>query len=197
MDKKVVISSEFKDAVFLKYKANRRISIRDEITDVKDPVFNILNMIINVNALPENTKVYCDRDIDQFMIPVEFKDLVLPNSVRYDVGNRSSKDLLVRTKGTGVADYNEYLNSIARIRALYRKSSDEDLVPLSDLRKDVSFEDVRSRAAFKGKEEYIVHYEGVPFVPILLSKGKEFFEDHYYNVAIDEPLQEFINTLHN
>lgn len=197
MDKKIIICEELRNAVIKRYKDNRRVSVKSDKDDIEDPVNTIFDMVEAINCLEENTFMFLNRHISEFVIPAEFKDFVLPNSVRYDVGNRSSTDILYRLSDKKAPTYTEYLNAIARVRALFRKGSEEDLVYLSELRKDMSFEDVRSRAAFVEGQSFVTRYEGIPFIPICLTFGKQFFENHYYNVTIDEPKTEFVNTFHN
>lgn len=174
---------------------NRRISVgREDISKDVKVIFEVINYI---NSQPENVTRILDRNIDEFVIPVEFKDFVLPNSVRYDVGNRLSIDLLVRSNLKTKQDYNVYLNSISRIRAAYRKGSQEDLVMLKDLRKDVSFEDVRERASFNIDGKFFTKFEGIPFIPIRLNFGSQFFDRCIFNVEDFYPVAEFVNTLNN
>lgn len=176
--------------------SNRRVTT--SLTEVTEDVMNIMDVIRLINSQPENTTRIMDRNIDEFVVPQEFKDFVLPNSVRYDVGNRSSKDLLVRSGINKIkVTYNTYLNSISRLRSVYRKGSQEDLVNLSDLRKDYSFEDVRSRASYDNLDYYKTNYEGLPFIPIRLTDGYQFFEDYHFNMDDIVPVKDYINTLNN
>jgi hypothetical protein len=203
MDMKEVIysdiyanSEEYYDQIALRLYNEKKIRV--EFRDVKDNVKFIGETILAVNSKPENTLIIAERPISEFVIPSEFKDFVLPNAVRYDVGDRRLDDILVRPDIADVVsiDYNKYINAITFIRGLQKKGWNEDLLTLDSLRKDVTFEEIRSRMAVKcliNKKWVVkVNYDGVPFIPVGIKYGFGFFGESYFNADDEKVCKDYL-----
>lgn len=195
-----VNSEEFKDDVTSRVIASKKIKV--EAKQVKPVVSALIDYFHYFNTFKENTHTILDRPISEIVVPAEFKDLLLPNAVRYDCGDRRNVDILVRhdTIEDTSKTYNDYINLIGQYRGFFKRAWNEDLVTLDSLRVDRSFEEVRSRAAVKLENETIhgifVNYDGLPYIPLVVNQGFGFFGLNYWNYDDEAVTKDFIINLY-
>lgn len=190
-------TDEFYDQIAVRLYNEKKVRI--DLDKVKTAVKTVGSTILTVNSKPENTFIIAERPISEFVIPSEFKDFVLPNAVRYDVGDRRAIDILVRPEIDGLSeiDYNKYVNAITLLRGIQKKTWNEDLLTLDSLRKDVTFEEIRHKVAVKlilpnKKTEIKVNYDGTPFIPIGVKYGFGFYGDNYWNATVEEVCKDYL-----
>lgn len=176
----------------------KRISAKvEEIDDAWDIVNKVMSL---VRSLKEDDDYLLGKHVSEFMIMNELKGLVLPKSVRYQLSNRRCKDLLIREEfdinipSFSNVSYSSYMDAVATLRRFVKKSGNDEMTPLSSIRKDATLNDVIDIACINGK----VKYDGTPFVPVVLDAGLDImFKDTYYNSDCAEVIEDFIINLIN
>jgi hypothetical protein len=173
----------------------RRISVKDE--DVKNLVHTIFCYIHYFNSLAEDTRMIDSREISEWPILNEFKDFIMPNSVRYESGNRQFADVLVRNTEPIEGfkpNYTNYLDTLSRFRGIFKKDASDNRVMLDSLRVDRSFEEIRSIAGNAVKLNK-VHYINDPFVPVPVNCMAVLTHDYYWNAEAIAVVSDYISKL--
>lgn len=176
----------------------KRISAKvEEINEAWTIVDSVMAL---VRSLKEDDDYLLGKHVSEFMIMNELKSLVLPKSVRYQLSNRRCKDLLIRedydinTPLFSNVTYSNYMDAVATLRRFVKKSGNDEMTPLSSIRKDATLNDVIDIACINGK----VKYDGTPFIPVVLDDGLDImFKDTYYNSDCAEVIGDFIINLIN
>lgn len=186
---------EYKDVFYSRALNQRRISVKDdEVRKLVDTIFKYLHYF---NSQPEDTRMIDSREISEWPILNEFKDFVMPNSVRYESGNRQFSDVLVRNYESIEGfnpNYIEYLDVLSRFRGIFKKDASENRVMLDCLRVDRSLEEIRSIAG-NTIDGNTVHYTNDPFIPIPVNCMDVLTNDYYWNANADEVVSDYISKL--
>lgn len=197
MYKNLITIKEF--AAFEKRaKSQKKISRVDEGISGLKTIFNYINFW---NSYTPDVTTIENRDVEDILIPEEFKDFIIPNSVRYEAGDRVYSDLLVRPEFQCVDkddkfdyDYNEYLDACHAFRGLFKRDFNSGYVSLASLRVDKSFENVRAVSGIydPNSSEVICHYMSSPFIALELANWSMFVRPLYFNATASEVLDNYV-----
>lgn len=184
-----VTSSEKRNAVDLVKAFKEAIASRKKIRldvekDGTPKVFNAIDVIIKMieflnsfssdeESLPDGTR------IDDFQIPVEFKDFILPKSVRFVAGNKTFTDLLDRQvelenvksfANCWTSKLLEYNMAVAELRSITKESEVDRLVTVGSVRVDKSLSDVIDCAFTTSEhhEEILIGVNAEGCIPVKL-----------------------------
>lgn len=172
-----------------KVGANKNSNAQQQIEDV---VGIIINSIEYFNSLPADIVTLDGIKIEEIYVIDEFKDLVMPASVKVDPLDFNCQELLVRPQSDYVFSREEFINAQLTFRMWFNTNMKDDVSTLDQLRKKVSFSDVVDRAAYPVNGEYVCNVYGrMPFIPICLNYGAGFYKSSYYNITADELIKEY------
>jgi hypothetical protein len=187
------VIKRFYESYVKRFDARKQIRVSRE--EFEPLIVKVFAMIQYFNSLEEDTTFVLGRDHDQVLVPVEFKDLVWPMSIRFEAGKREFVDLLpqrpVVLDEKNIPSYRDYMDAIARLRGIFKKGAMDDLVKLSDIRKHVSVADVFNRMEFEKK----VHYDGIPFLPLNMKIAPNFANSWYFNTDSFEVVDDYVRNL--
>lgn len=195
----------------------RFIANRDnpEDNEVRNLIEAIFGYIVNFNSLDEDTTIINNHPLSDWPVLNEFKDLILPNSVRWKSGDKSYNDVLVRVthkdfvdtkKGiykkidVSKLDYLDYLDKLSQFRSLFKKDASSDYVSLESLRVDKSVTDVIDYVVIEDGTSKRCHYDTTPFIPVIKLKldnsiYSTLFKDWHYSADVDEVVDVFVSKL--
>lgn len=191
-------SDEFINAYASRALAQKKTSRKSN--EVEDVVRKIFGYIKYFNGQPENTTMISGHELSNWPILNEFKDFIMPNTVRYEAGNRLFNDVLVHSElikddpENPKFSYSEYVNLLSEFRNFFKKDATDGKVMLDTLRVDKSFEDVRAVGARYG-EEVLCHYVGDAFIPVPLKCLDVFVKDAYLNASDVEVVSDYLARL--
>lgn len=188
---------------------------KPEDNEVRELIDAIFGYIVNFNSLDEDTTIINNHPLGDWPILNEFKDLILPNSVRWKAGDKAYNDVLVRVthkdyvdveKGihkkvdVSQLDYLDYLDKLSQFRSLFKKDASSDYVSLESLRVDKSIADVIDYVIVEDEDSKRCHYDTTPFVPVIKLKldnsvYSALFKTWYYSADVDEVADVFISKL--
>lgn len=180
-----------KDLIIEKVKANARIKV--DATDVESKISKLFLYIEHFNSLPEDTSIIEGHQLEEWKILNEFKDFVLPNSIRYESGSRTYTDLLGKREKNGFKpSLNEYNDLIARFRNYFKKDTNDNFVSLASLKINRSFEEVRQIISV-GDD---VRYMDNPYIPLPVNDGVRcLFSKFYFNSTIEQVVDDYVAKL--
>lgn len=171
--------------------AEKQMSINRKM-HVKGITQTIFHHIMYFNSLEEDTMNIDNRPIESWIVLNEFKDFVLPNSIRFENGNRLFEDLLSRASSDFIPNYNDYHDALKEFRNWYKKDANDNIVKLSDLRVNKSLSEVWPIIAdANGKVRYLDN----SFVPIIINQLNVGQKDYYYNNDISIILDDYIKDI--
>lgn len=162
--------------------------------DVEKTITTILKNINLFNGLYEDESILNGVSIDEIDIPEEFKDIILPNSVRYDTAYRAMSDILKRnTRSTLKFNINEWKDNCDAFRSYFKMDATTSIVKLSDLRVNKSLADVFNQFV---TEDGHVHYADTPYIPIALDDitaicGKK---NRWFNYDVNDMINEYFSN---
>lgn len=146
------------------------------------------------NTVTENQTRILDESFDNILILNEFKDFVIPRTVRYIPSLYWSADLLKRTgvNGNGL-DIDEFIKLSNHIRRWFKKDARSEVTSLSALKVNASLADVLANVAYKGR----VSYNDKAFVPLEIYDAclGYLFEPDYFNTKADKVLEKYIDRM--
>lgn len=183
-----------------KVRSNLKIRLNDRFDkdkkviydEVRDKVSLLFSYIQFFNSLPEDTVIIDGHPIEDWKILNEFKDFLVPNSVRYESGNRTYVDLLIRETYEFTPNFNEYSDLISRFRNFFKKDANDQFVSLASIRINRSFEEVRHLITLHD----MVRYMDNPYIPIQVLNGVEcLFSNFYFNSDIEQVVQHYVANL--
>lgn len=182
-----------------------------------------LNIIVDhinyFNSLPYDTTIIGNHLLSEWVILNEFKDFIVPKSVRYESGNLQFVDLLYRKVVKFQPNFSAYNNALEQFRGMFKKDASSDYTPLDNLRVDKSFEDVRSRIYFveteeieyevqdpkdekklikktKTQEKTFCRYIAESYIPLRLENVFDpFVHEHYFNANVSTVVEDYINQI--
>lgn len=187
------------DYFISKVKSNLKIRIPEKVIDhdksiseVDEKVEKIFEYINFFNSLPEDTTIIDCHPIEDWKILNEFKDFIIPNSIRYESGNRTYVDLLCRSSSDLKPSFNDYSDLISRFRNFFKKDANDQFVTLASLRINRSFEEVRQLLSISGR----VRYMDNPYIPIEVNNEIVcLFSDYYFNSDVEQIVQHYVANL--
>lgn len=153
-------------------------------TGIRTNLERIFKYIAFFNSLDEDVVFVEGRTINDIPIIAEFKDFIIPNSVRLVAGDRRYPDMLERDLKPEEFEfsYGEWMVLLTQFRGYFKKDLSSDMVMLSDLKLNKSVTDITDVVPVNGK----VKYEGVPFIPIWLKDlYTPMFNSTAANLTID------------
>lgn len=145
----------------------RRVNVDED--HIKEWVKTIFEFINGFNRMGE-TDTFCsflNRPTNQIEIMEEFKDFISPASIRLSPDVWFTQDLVERYQ-PGVMEpksYDNFINSQANIRRIFKSDLNSRMVTLESLRKKVSLVDALPKVSVKGK---VQDGDGKGFVPYYL-----------------------------
>jgi hypothetical protein len=168
-----------------------------------DYVLNLLKQIFAYldvfNALGEYAVQVFDIPLTDIPVLKEFSDFVIPKSVKIDAADLDCVEMLEAPtlKISKSMSYADYLNTLMDFRSLFKSDLTNDVVKLADLRKVVSWSEIRNVAAYEfeaeGKKEYFTHQQDVPFVPVKLSPIMSgTMKERFFNITLTEELDDYL-----
>lgn len=199
LEKEMVITPALEkktDAIFQKYVSRTLATARRRVneSDVKR-VLNIILADVNLfNSLAEDESILNGVSIDEIDVPDEFKDVILPNSVRYDTAYRAMSDILHRNPRSVLKfNINEWKDSCDEFRSFFKLDATTSITKLSDLRVNKSLADVFNQFV---TEDGHVHYADTPYIPIALDDitaicGKK---NRWFNYDVNDMINEYFSN---
>jgi hypothetical protein len=176
--------------------AQKKISRKPE--EVEKVVRRIFDYIKYINGLPEDTTIVLDHQLSDWPILNEFRDFIMPNTVRYEAGNRLFSDVLIHSEPYGgdvsQLSYSEYVDLLSEFRNFFKKDASDGKVMLDTLRVDKSFEDVRAVGACCWHKMYC-HYNGDAFIPVPLKCLNVLVRNTYLNASDVEVVSDYLSRL--
>jgi hypothetical protein len=194
-------SKEFADKAFSQKKINVNESIVQQIVE------KIFKHIHYFNSLKADEAIIDNHPLSDWVILNEFTGFVMPNSVRYESGNRIYKDLLSRPTSDFKPDFQDYIMALSKFRGLFKKDALSDVTNLGNLRVDKSFEEVRPHItvsvskddmslAFEDDKTNVVRYVDNPFIPIPVEGLYNFVDASIYFTASEKQVvADFISNI--
>lgn len=182
-------------------KSFAKVSVpKDEKGDyVERTLISILDYIDYFNALGEYAVQVFDIPLEEIPILNEFKDFVLPKSVKINAADLDCVEMLIQPdikvkKGMNYADY---LNKLMDFRSLFKEDISNNVVKLSDLRKAVSWSEIRDVACYQFESDegkvFFAHEGDNPFVPIQLTPTMAgTMKSRYFNITLNEMLDDYL-----
>lgn len=191
---------------------NRKISKGDELPSLVDRIVGSINYFNSFDEFHYSLEDDAHTSFDKIPILNEFKDFVLPRSVRFEPGNLKTKDLLLRpilddeegrrskdaakkVSGKFKFDFYSYMMDIHNFRRHFKKDANSDVAMLDVLKKHISFTEALEHI-------YVEDADGNKFVKsgidaILPYRLKDdflnLFEDGYFDSSYDTCV---INYMH-
>lgn len=165
--------------------------ISQQKDDVQKLAKDIISVIDYINSLNEFSATCFSEAIplEEVKIHSAFADFIRPRTVRYINSDRTNKDLIERSKKPEMPEgedmsYAFVMGVWKRFNGLGKKAADDELVSLTTVRNDKSFEDVRLKAYYPDSSTQ-VRDENHDFYPIPLSlDANALFDDGYLNVEV-------------
>lgn len=179
------------------------VSKKWRATGIRKCVTHIMNYISFFNSLEEDVIFVDGRTIDQIQIPSEFKDFIIPNSVRLVAGDRRYPNIVLRDSdptGTVIFEsendsitfkynYLEWMNLITQFRGFFKKDLSSDMISLSELRLNKSISDISDIVVVNNE----VKYEGVDFIPLRIVEPYELiFSSNAQKTSVAEMLEYYV-----
>lgn len=187
--KRVRTPEPIKDA---KTKVDAPLTVREVIT-------KILQVIDTINAKEERLAIVMDRPLENVIIINEFKDFIMPDSVRQDVSDMRTNDLLERKVPDTKLEisYNEWLDLQSTFRSWFKKDMQSEISNLSQLRVRKSLVDILPCCRIKSNDNpdaYDVRAWDEPFIPVDLNPGvRVLLRSDWFNTSADYVLDDYIN----
>lgn len=180
----------------------RKISAKED-AELNKAIKEEIELIDYINSQPEGTEYILGRHIDDFIIMNITSNLIVKNSIRYNVSDRLTKDLVVRNDMQECSvTYNQHLENIALINRYQKKDSTQDTCSLASLRGDVSLADVIDKAAKIGVSKnktlsIMVKYNSTTYIPVIINSTviDDLFKSSYFNAELEEIMEDhFVNV---
>lgn len=174
----LVDSVDLVDLAVSRILATHKVSNQEK--QIKEDVECIADAVRKFNTLREDAYEVDGVPLEKIPILDEFKDFILPNSVRYDSSYRAFPDLLKRNTDLAAGDtykFNdiEYKNACDRLRTYCKSDMKSRVSTLADVRVNKSLSDVFPYIVHDGLVRMTEH----GFVPIEL-KGIQGLVDGGY-----------------
>jgi hypothetical protein len=180
----------------------RKISAKED-AELNKAIHEEIELMDYINSQPEGTEYILGRHIDDFIIMNITSNLVVKNSIRYNVSDRLTRDLVIRNNVNECSvTYNQHLENIALINRYQKKDSTQDTCSLASLRGDVSLADVIDKAAKieVGKDKKLsvmVKYNSTTYIPVIIDSTvvDNLFKSSYFNAELEEIMEDhFVNV---
>lgn len=191
-------------------KVERSRKVNTNIDDINQVLGTIMSAFNFFNDLEEDETFFVpwNRDINNIYIPSELQSFILPSSVKVNPLSRMALDLLDRksfkfkmesrnkdgSKCDLISDecppYKEYAEAVERLRGLFKRNPSEDLIPLSDIKKNICLFDILDKISDKNK----IRSNWVEaFIPIPVNfKYTIFYGENYFLGKIDDIVEDYI-----
>lgn len=177
---------------------NRKISRDDGLAESIDYIFKSIDYF---NSFDEYHHVIEDVHFTEFKdIPIlnEFKDFILPRSIRYEPVNLRTKDVLVRPKSPDKFkfDISKYHIEIDNFRRYFKKDAKSEFVTLEDLKKHISLSEAIDRMFITVESDKYVKSGANAFIPIELSTDlSNILDDSYFDTNYDKCVFDYMHKL--
>lgn len=188
----MVNKNVFVEFVVKKAMAQKKVSRPEK--EVKDLVRKIADAIEFFNSLPEEDYSSLLKSPDEIKIPAEFKEFIIPESVRFDQSTYACPDLLVRSK-VKEYEWSPFTWNIVcdEWRSLFKKDCNSDMVPLSEAKKKVVLHDIIDVISTK---QHSCRSKDTPYIPVELSVDlTELIGSRYFNCSDADMIEDFMTSL--
>lgn len=195
-DYHMIARDTIESAIVERVEATRRVNrSRDFIQTL---IKRILDKIDIMNGLPEHSSMCWGKPLNEIVILDEFKDLILPQSVRLDPTDLKTNDLLIKGKARpsdNVSDYVEFLNDQLAFRSLFKKDLSSGTTTFANLFVHKSLFDTLPIACFiKDGSDNEVRSLDDPFIPVPLKVEVScLFREDYLNSTIDYVINDYFS----
>lgn len=176
--------------------ANGKISSPSAVEEV---ITKILQVIDTINAKEERLAMIMDRPLENVVIINEFRDFIMPDSVRQDVSDMRTNDLLERRVPDVKLEisYNEWLDLQSTFRSWFKKDMQSETSNLGQLRVRKSLVDILPCCRIKNNDNpdaYDVRAWDEPFIPVDLNPGvRVLLRSDWFNTSADFILDDYIS----
>lgn len=193
------VAKLFKDEMELYCSASA--SVRIVNNEHKEYINTILKYIDYFNSLGEFETRVLDRNLDEIIILNEFKDLIIPRSVRYNPSDLRTKDLLKRSgkpNGYSKLNYSEFIFAQINFRRLFKKDISSNITTLASIKVNKSLTEVmpyvgKVTTSNGGIKEFVVKYDSAPFIPLFINGSVlDVFEENYWNASIKDAIRNYV-----
>lgn len=194
------VAKLFKDEMELYCAASASIRIVND--EHKNYIGTILKYIEYFNSIGEFETRVLDRNLDEIVILNEFKDLIIPRSVRYNPSDLRTKDLIKRVNkpnGYSKLNYSEFILAQVNFRRLFKKDINSNVTTLATIKVNKSLNEVMpyvcklSSSSNGGVKEYLVRYDSAPFIPLFINGSVlDVFEENYWNASIKDTIRNYV-----
>lgn len=176
-------------------------------------VEGILNKIEVINSLPEFSEMLWNKRLSEIVIADEWKDLILPESVRMDPTDLKTNNLLIKGSAlvsSDIQDYSDFLDLQMKFRGLFKKDLKDNTTTLDQLFVPKSLYDVLPIAAMwdEDDEKIIVNEDDServlldvrsiddPFIPVRLdARLKCLFRRDYLNTTSKQVIMDYFSKV--
>lgn len=150
--------------------------------------------LIYFNSGDEFTYFMLDVPVDTIPIKNQFKDLILPKSIRLNPSDRKTKNLTKYCNPLGLHNLSllGWINLLDNIARITKESGSDDCTTIGSLRSDKSFNECIDRLIYKGK----VRYDGTAFMPLYMDESAAaMMESDYFDTKADTIVQHYVANL--
>jgi hypothetical protein len=206
----LIEKEEFVSKFSERIRSTKKISNVDGVEDVLTRIYYTLERF---NSLKEFTVSIGGRQLSDILIADEWKDFIVPESVRLDPTDLKTSNLLLRNDWVTPANvgeknvkyveslsdfdpdaYMHFINDQSTIRSYFKSDLNSNITNLAVLRANKSLSDVIPIIAVKIKEgELKCRSLDEPYIPLQLVSGLDcLFRTDYFNTPIKTLFSDYL-----
>lgn len=194
-------------------EATKRVSKANDLEETLERIYYTLQYF---NTLPEFTMTLGSRPLSEIVIADEWKDFIIPESVRLDPTDLKTNNLVVRPskedlnvsaekeilsdyidnlkKGFTPEIYYTFINDQLRVRSYFKTDLTNNTTNLATLRANKCLMDIIPIMAVKDGDGFKCRSLDEPYIPVeLCSSLNCLFRSDYYNVEMDNMFYDYMS----
>lgn len=199
MSLEAIIKAQFSKRVYLCKRITLSKDAKMDLSETERIIHRLFDYIhfFNSQYVKDGVSILGGKSWNEIPVCNEFKDFILPNSVRYDPADRAWTDLISKREEIKEADisklsYQDYIETLIVYKSLFKDSITNNVSYLSDVKKDVSLSDVISRSIRDDK----CIFNNTPFVPIEINGVVELDANAlHYNYYVDDMIADYMLSI--
>lgn len=153
----------------------------------------VLKAIDRINTIRDHQSALDGKELSEIQVPEVFSKLILPTAVYVDTTDEFCEDLLVRDDDTEAIDWDSFRSSCKAVVAKFRNGKVWKFVPLNQLKKVQSLNDVLGSMEVGNKVHLNGKWNWNP-IPIKAEMANLYYEN-YFNEDIDDYLARYIKEV--
>jgi uncharacterized protein YkvS len=179
-----------KDSIEKKILSQKKINKIEKLNLVGE----MLQFIDYVNSLPEYTEyIWDNKSLSDIYVLDEFKDFIMPETVRVDANSLRTPELLIRERDVKnpFNDYLSYITACDIIRGWFKKDAHTDITPITSLRRRVNLNDITEIISVNG----LVKSSDKVFVAIPVIDLTNIYGVRTFTESADIVLDDYITAM--